>query len=110
MIVQEVLHQLRVRTRIRKFQAVLKLDMQKVYDRIEWDFLEACMIKVGFNERWVGWVMQCVTTVSLSVKVNGKPLPFFQQPRGIRQGDPLSPCLFIIVGNCLSSIAESSGR
>lgn len=52
--VQEVLHQLRIRNRKRKFQAILKLDMQKAYDRVEWDFLEVSMIKMGFCEKWVG--------------------------------------------------------
>lgn len=57
LIVQEVLHQLRVRKRNKKFQAILKLDMQKVYDRVECDFLEANMLKMGFCSRWMNWIM-----------------------------------------------------
>ena len=77
LVIQEVLHQIRVRKRKRKFQAILKLDMQKAYDWIELDFLKACMITMRFNERWVNLIMQCVTITSLSVKLNGEPLPYF---------------------------------
>lgn len=84
LIVQEVLHQLRIRKRKKKFQAVLKLDMKKAYDRIEWDFLKACMLKMGFCQKWVAWIMHCVTSVSFSVKFNGEPLPYFQPSRGLR--------------------------
>lgn len=83
-IVQEVLHQLRIRQRRRKFQAVLKLDMKKANDRVEWDFLEACLLKMGFSEWWVNRVMKRVALVSFSVKFNGEPLPYFQPSRGIR--------------------------
>lgn len=52
-IVQEVLHQIIIGSRKRKFQAVLKLDMKKAYDRVEWDFLESCLLKTGFDVKWV---------------------------------------------------------
>lgn len=63
LLVQEVLHRLRTRERKKKFQALLKLDMQKAYNKIEWDFLSACLTKMGFCAQWVHWVMQCVPTV-----------------------------------------------
>jgi len=84
LIVQEVLHQLKIRNKKKKFQAILKLDMQKAYDRVEWDFFRATMLKMGFCERWVGLIMQCVSSVSFSVKVNGEPTPYFSPSRGIR--------------------------
>ncbi|XP_039161281.1 uncharacterized protein LOC120289944 [Eucalyptus grandis] len=63
LIVQEVLHRLRTSNKRKKFQAVLKLDMQKAYDRIEWDFLKACLTKMGFCDKWITWIMQCVSTI-----------------------------------------------
>lgn len=82
--------------------------MQKANDRIEWDFLRECLIKMGFCGRWVNWVMQCVSTVSYSIKINGEPMPYFKPTRGIRQGDPLSPYLFILVANVLSLLIKQA--
>lgn len=77
--------------------------MQKAYDRIECDFLRD-LLQLWFHSQWIHWVMQCITTVSLSVKFNGDPLPYFQPTRGLRQGDPLSPYLFILMVNVLATL------
>lgn len=61
-----------------------------------------------FCEQWVQWVMQCVSTVTFNVNFNGELLPSFKPTRGIRQGDPLSPYLFIIVANVLSSMMKKA--
>jgi len=107
-IVQEVLHQIRTRKRKKHFQAVLKLDMQKAYDRVEWDFLRDYLLKIGFHTQWVKWILQCVTTVSFGIKFNGEALPYFQPTRGLRQGDPLSPYLFILMANALTCLINNA--
>lgn len=81
-----------------------KLDLSKAYDRVDWDFLERALLKVGFCRQWVDWIMECVTTVKFSVNFNGSLLEAFSPTRGLRQGDPLSPYLFLFVAEGLSSV------
>ncbi|KAK2649115.1 hypothetical protein Ddye_016604 [Dipteronia dyeriana] len=90
----ECIHALRTQKNGQKGALALKLDMSKAYDRVEWGFLEGMMYKLGFSMKWIGRVMQCITSVSFSIFVNGLIYGFFKPTRDLRQGDLLSPYLF----------------
>jgi hypothetical protein len=66
-----------------------KLDLSKAYDRVDWPFLEGLLRKSGFDDKWVKWIMACVTTVKYCVQVNGNLTEQISPSRGLRQGDPL---------------------
>ena len=112
-VAHEMVHSLRTKTSVSKEFMAIKTDMSKAYDRVEWNFLETLMEKMGFARQWVCWVMACVSTVSYTILLNGRAHGFFRPERGIRQGDPISPFLFIMCAEALVSVlnlAEAKGR
>jgi mannosylglycoprotein endo-beta-mannosidase len=85
-----------------------KLDIQKAYDHVNWEFLLYMLRRCGFGDKWCKWIQFCISTVSLSVLVNGNPEGYFRSSRGLRQGDPLSPLLFVIVMEAFSRMIEKA--
>jgi len=91
---------------------ICKLDLEKAYDSVNWDFLLYVLSRSGFGAKWRKWIQACISTIRLSVLVNGEPCVFFRKFMGLCQGDPLSPLLFDFVMEALSlmnSRAASGG-
>ena len=86
----------------------LKVDLQKAYDRVNWSFLKEVLYRFGFHEKFIMWIMQCVTKVSFSILINGGKTKSFILSRGLRQGDLLSPYLIILCQKVLSRLIERS--
>uniref|UniRef100_A0A2N9IZP5 C2H2-type domain-containing protein n=1 Tax=Fagus sylvatica TaxID=28930 RepID=A0A2N9IZP5_FAGSY len=103
-IAQELIHSIhRKKGRLGRLgQLILKLDLEKAYDRLEWDFIREVLTFFKFPPPFVDLVLDCVSTSSFSILVNGGQLENFKPSRGIRQGDPLSPYLFILCLEYLS--------
>jgi len=82
--------------------AILKLDLKKAFDCLDWGFIHCLLAKIGLRSNIINWIMAYVEKVSYAVIINGIPSPFFLAERGLCQGCPLSPLMFILSMNSLS--------
>ncbi|GAU25945.1 hypothetical protein TSUD_16830 [Trifolium subterraneum] len=111
LIATEVIHTLKRKTKGRRGELALKIDISKAYDKVDWGFLRGIMTRMRFTDVWVRWVMMCVSSVNYSVLMNSDRVGPISPGRGLRQGDPLSPYLFILVTECLTAlIHQAVGR
>jgi hypothetical protein len=104
-ILHEILHDLRV-SKTKKI--ILKLDFEKAYDKVIWDFLIEVLKQKNFSKTWISWIKQCVEGGKVGVKINGTHGKFFNTHKCLRQGDPLSPLLFNLVSDALGTMLDKA--
>jgi hypothetical protein len=87
---------------------IFKVDFEKAYDSVDWGFLEYMLQRFGFCAKWIDWIRVCVFAGNLSVLVNGVPTPEINIQRGLKQGDPLAPFLFLLVVEGFSGVTRKA--
>jgi len=102
-ILHEAIHELHKK---KMNGVILKLDFEKAYDKVNWSFLQQTLRMKGFTEKWCKWIESFVSKGSVGIKVNDDVGRFFQTKKGLRQGAPLSPLLFNLVGDMLATLIE----
>lgn len=89
---------------------LMKIDLRKAYDMVSWEFAEEALMGYGFPTSFSHLIMICVTSCIITVKINGKGHGCFAGKRGITQGDPISPLLFVLVMEYLSRTLKCMGQ
>nr|DAD35521.1 TPA_asm: hypothetical protein HUJ06_006161 [Nelumbo nucifera] len=90
------------------FYMAIKINLNKAYDRLEWPYIIKVLDKLGINSHWQGLIQSCISSVEFAFKINGTQRGKVKPCRGIRQGDPLPPYIFILAVQALSLIIQDS--
>jgi hypothetical protein len=87
---------------------IIKLDFEKAYDKVNWNFLFEVLRQKNFPDTWREWIRQCIEGGKVGINLNGERGNFFNTYKGLRQGDPLSPLLFNLVSDVLGSMLDKA--
>jgi hypothetical protein len=87
---------------------IFKVDFEKAYDSVDWSFLDYMLVRFGFCSKWRDWIRACVFSGNMSVLINGSPSEEINIQRGLKQGDPLAPFLFLLVAEGLGGIMRKA--
>ncbi|GJZ08989.1 putative RNA-directed DNA polymerase, eukaryota, reverse transcriptase zinc-binding domain protein [Tanacetum coccineum] len=91
-------------------RCAFKVDIQKAYDTVDWKFLHDMLVGFGFHPRMIGWIMECVTSTSFSLSINGSLHGYFKGKCVLRQGDPMPPYLFTVIMEVLTRMLNRRAR
>jgi hypothetical protein len=87
---------------------IRKLDLEKAYNHVNWNFLLYVLRRCGFRGKWCSWIEHCISLAHFSIRVNGSPNGFFSSSRGLRLRGPLSPLLFVFVMEVLRKMISAA--